>query len=136
MTSANIAISLARLGTANLAELEGDELATAQAELQAKYGDLELRKEVAAGLLPPRNAIPRNLREPTYRGGRRPIDIFWRVSAGIAGTPMPAGGPAAEGAPPTLSQEEVWQIVDYVQSLPFEPASQPRRRPVNVDAVN
>ena len=39
---------------------------------------------------------------------------------------MPAGGPAAPGAQGTLTEEEIWQIVDYVHSLPFEPASQPQ----------
>jgi hypothetical protein len=49
---------------------------------------------------------------------------------------MPAGGPATEGAQGTLTQEEIWQIVDYVHSLPFEPASRPQTRPLNVEAVN
>jgi mono/diheme cytochrome c family protein len=120
----------------SISELEGDERAEARAELELKEQELKERRQLVAHMLPSRNAIPRNLREGTYRGGRRPIDIFWRVSAGIAGTPMPASGPASEGAPPTLTQEEIWQIVDYVHSLPFEPASQPRTRPVNVDAVN
>jgi hypothetical protein len=119
-----------------LAELEGEELDAAQAELEAKNNELDQRRQVIPTLLAPRNAIPRNLREGSYRGGRRPIDIFWRVSAGIAGTPMPAAGPASEGAQGTLTQEEIWQIVDYVHSLPFEPASRPQRRPVNVEAVN
>jgi hypothetical protein len=87
-------------------------------------------------LLPPRNAIPRNLREGIYRGGRRPIDVFWRISSGIAGTPMPATGPASEGAQGTLTQQEIWQIVDYVHSLPFEPASLPQKRPINTAAVS
>jgi mono/diheme cytochrome c family protein len=39
-------------------------------------------------------------------------------------------------APSTLTQEEVWQIVDYVHSLPFEPASRPLARPVNPAEVN
>ncbi len=86
-------------------------------------------------LLPPRHAIPRNLREGIYRGGRRPIDIFWRVSAGIPGTPMPASGPAAQGAQGTLTQPEIWQLVDYVHSLPFEPSSQPQKRPVNTEEL-
>ena len=89
----------------------------------------------SAGLLPPRNAIPRNLREGMFRGGRRPLDIFWRISAGIAGTPMPASGPASPGAQGTLTQQEIWQIVDYVHSLPFEPASQPQTRPINPEAA-
>jgi mono/diheme cytochrome c family protein len=120
----------------SLSELEGEERTEAKNELEQKEKELDERLALIAHMLPPRNAIPRNLREGTYRGGRRPIDIFWRVSAGIAGTPMPASGPASEGAPPTLTQEEIWQIVDYVHSLPFEPASLPRKRPVNVEAVN
>ena len=119
-----------------LPELEGDERTEADAELTRMATELDQRRELIGTLLPPRNAIPRNLRDGTYRGGRRPVDIFWRVSAGIAGTPMPAGGPATEGAQATLTQEEIWQIVDYVHSLPFEPASRPQRRPTNVEAVN
>jgi mono/diheme cytochrome c family protein len=123
-------------GKARLGELEGEEKTDAEAELQRMAVELGERRELIATLLPPRNAIPRNLRDGSYRGGRRPVDIFWRVSAGIAGTPMPGGGPATEGAQATLTQEEIWQIVDYVHSLPFEPASRPQRRPTNVEAVN
>jgi len=39
-------------------------------------------------------------------------------------------------APAALTEEEIWHIVDYVQSLPFERINQPQRRPVNVEAVN
>jgi mono/diheme cytochrome c family protein len=77
------------------------------------------------GALPVRNAIPRSLRTGVYRGGRRPVDLYRRLHAGINGTPMPAVGPASPGAQGTLTPEEIWQLVDYVQSLPFEPASQP-----------
>jgi mono/diheme cytochrome c family protein len=119
-----------------LSQLSGEERELAETDLDAKGKELKERRDVIASLLPPRNAIPRNLREGSFRGGRRPLDIFWRVSAGIAGTPMPAGGPATEGAQGTLTQEEIWQIVDYVHSLPFEPASRPQTRPVNVEAVN
>jgi mono/diheme cytochrome c family protein len=119
-----------------LPEMEGDELAEAEAELERMSIELDQRQELIATLLPPRNAIPRNLRDGSFRGGRRPVDIFWRVSAGIPGTPMPGGGPSTEGAQATLTQEEIWQIVDYVHSLPFEPASRPQRRPTNVEAVN
>jgi mono/diheme cytochrome c family protein len=119
-----------------LANLQGEERKTAEEDLADKNEELDERRKVIATLLPPRNAIPRNLRDGSYRGGRRPVDIFWRVSAGIAGTPMPAGGPATAGAQGTLTEEEIWQIVDYVHSLPFEPASRPQKRPVNVEAVN
>ena len=55
---------------------------------------------------------PRNLRTGIYRGGRRPIDLYRRIRAGIKGTPMPPFG--------TLSDEEVWDLVNYVMSIPFE----------------
>lgn len=120
----------------NLSELSGDERTTAEAELQAKYRELSERQNIAEGLLPPRNAIPRNLRFNMFRGGRRPLDLYRRIHQGIAGTPMPAGGPAAPGAQGTLTEQEMWQIVDYVRSLPFEPASLPEQyRPVNTDPV-
>ena len=48
--------------------------------------------------LPPRNIIPRNLRQGIYRGGRRPLDIYRRIYAGINGVPMPGVGPATPGA--------------------------------------
>jgi hypothetical protein len=77
------------------------------------------------------------LRQGLYRGGHRRIDIFWRVYAGIAGTPMPASGPASAGAQGTLTEEEIWNIVDYVLSLPYETPSRPLRAlPVNVESVN
>ena len=117
-------------------QLEGEEREAAREELNRKTHELADRERLREHMLAPRNAIPRNLREGTYRGGRRPLDIFWRASAGIAGTPMPASGPASEGAQGTLTQEEIWQIVDYVQSLPFERINQPQKRPVNVEAVN
>jgi mono/diheme cytochrome c family protein len=119
-----------------LAELMGDERTAAEEELSQKSLELANRRQLIAHMLPPRNAIPRNLRDGMYRGGRRPLDIFWRVSAGIAGTPMPASGPASAGAQGTLTQEEIWQIVDYVHSLPYERVNQPQRGPVNVEAVN
>lgn len=88
---------------------------------------LDQRLEVADSLYDLRNAIPRNLRQSVYRGGRRRLDIFRRIYAGIAGSPMPGGGPASPGAKGTLTEEEMWNIVDYVYSLPYEPASQPQR---------
>ena len=41
------------------------------------------------GALPDRHIIPRNLRLGTYRGGRRPLDIYYRIHEGIEGAPMP-----------------------------------------------
>jgi mono/diheme cytochrome c family protein len=95
------------------------------------------RAKVAATLFPVRNAIPRNLRFGVYRGGNRRIDIFWKIYAGIPGTPMPGSGPASPGAQGTLTEPEMWQIVDYVLSLPYEMPSRPLEAlPTNLELVN
>ena len=116
-------------------ELSGDAREAAQKELDAVTKELAERTAVVNHLLPIRNAIPRNLRDGMFRGGRRPLDLYRRVNQGIAGTPMPAGGPVGPGSQGILTDEEMWQIVDYVRSLPFEPASRPQTRPVNVEAI-
>ena len=128
--------------TANLARSidkrvsEGGLDEAGQERLQADRLQLGKLQEVADTLYEPRNAIPRNLRQGIYRGGRRRIDIFHRIYAGIAGSPMPASGPASLGAKGTLTETEMWNIVDYVISLPYEPLSQPQRAlPVNIDEV-
>ncbi|MEM9353380.1 MAG: cytochrome c [Planctomycetota bacterium] len=100
---------------------EGDDLTKEDKDdLRAREEALVARREVASTLYPVRNAIPRNLRQGVYRGGRRPIDVFRKIHTGIAGSPMPGIGT-------TLSEEQLWNIVDYVLSLPYEAASQPQR---------
>ena len=83
-----------------------------------------LSSALTTDALPPRTAIPRNLRQGIYRGGRRPLDIYRRIYAGINGMPMPGVGPATPGAKGTLEPDEIWNLVDYVLSLPYE-AGQP-----------
>ena len=78
-------------------------------------------------LLPKQDLEPRNLRLGIYRGGRRPVDIYRRIHAGINGGPMPGAGPPGPGQPAVLQPDEIWQIVDYVLSLPYEPMSEPAR---------
>jgi mono/diheme cytochrome c family protein len=85
--------------------------------------DLEAAEELArwklavieAHALEPRTIDPRNLRMGVYRGGRRPIDIYYRLEAGINGTGMPK-------AP--LDELEKWHVIDYVLSLPYEPGGE------------
>ena len=59
---------------------------------------------------------PRNLTLGQYRGGRRPVDLYRRIAAGIKGTPMP-------GFSAALKDEEIWDVVNYVMSLPYESSS-------------
>ncbi len=68
---------------------------------------------LAGDALDPRTIQPRNLRQAIYRGGRRPLDLYYRIHAGINGAPMPA-------AAGTLSPDEIWHIVNYIRSLPYE----------------
>jgi mono/diheme cytochrome c family protein len=55
---------------------------------------------------------PRNLHTGIYRGGRRPIDLFCRIHAGIKGSRMPS----FKNTP----HEDIWHIVNYILSVPFE----------------
>jgi mono/diheme cytochrome c family protein len=73
----------------------------------------EFSQVLAGDALRPRTIPPRNLRQGVYRGGRRPIDLYYRIHAGINGAPMPA----AKG---TISPEDIWHIVNYIQSLPYD----------------
>lgn len=82
-----------------------------------------LSEYLALGGLPPRNIVPRNLRHGVYRGGRRPIDIFWRIHNGIEGTPMPAAPLKQSGSNVGLSENDIWDLVNYVLALPYEPMS-------------
>jgi mono/diheme cytochrome c family protein len=71
---------------------------------------------------------PANLTKGVYKGGQRPIDIYWRVADGITGTPMPGHGSVAK-------PEQIWDVVNFVLALPYQqelldivpgPASKPR----------
>jgi mono/diheme cytochrome c family protein len=57
---------------------------------------------------------PANLNKGVYKGGRRPIDIYWRVADGITGTPMP-------GHASVLKPDKLWDVVNFVLALPYEP---------------
>ncbi|MBI4612339.1 MAG: c-type cytochrome [Planctomycetes bacterium] len=51
----------------------------------------------------------------TFKGGHDPVEIYRRITGGLAGTPM---GPYAE----ILSDEERWDLAHYVASLDEEPS--------------
>jgi mono/diheme cytochrome c family protein len=74
-------------------------------------------------LLPPQELKPRNLRLGIYRGGRRPVDLYRRINAGIYGAQMPAQGPGP-GRQAALKPEEIWAVIDYIRSLPYDAISE------------
>lgn len=82
----------------------------------------QLRPMLKLGALPPRTISPRNLRSGVLRGGSRPIDVYWRIVNGIEGTPMPAVARQPDN-PLGLSEQDVWDLVNYVLSLPEEAIS-------------
>ncbi|MCA9081202.1 MAG: c-type cytochrome [Planctomycetaceae bacterium] len=55
---------------------------------------------------------PRNLHTGIFRGGRRPYDLFCRIRASVKGTPMTRLD--------ALPDEDVWHLVNYVYSIPYE----------------
>jgi mono/diheme cytochrome c family protein len=63
---------------------------------------------------------PANLTVGTYRGGRRPLDLYWRITKGISPSNMP-------GSPKELTGPEAWDVVNFVQALPY-----PRMLPPDV----
>lgn len=60
----------------------------------------------------------RNLKEGVFKGGREGKQLYLRFFTGLPGTPMPSG---------SLPGEQVWRVVQYVQSL-SDPAAQEQAR--------
>jgi mono/diheme cytochrome c family protein len=56
---------------------------------------------------------PANLNRGIYKGGRRPLDIYWRIAKGITGAQMP-------GHYPTINHEQIWDLVNFVLALPYD----------------
>jgi mono/diheme cytochrome c family protein len=54
---------------------------------------------------------PANLTTGVFRGGRRPIDLYWRIHSGINGSNM-VGSPVLTGA-------QTWDLVNFLQALPY-----------------
>jgi mono/diheme cytochrome c family protein len=93
-------------------------------EFKTESGLIDPNEIAEYWTLPIQRLRPRNLRQGTYRGGRRPLDIYRRIHVGIKGTPMPNLGPS-ETNRGALSPDEIWALVDFVRSLPYEESSQP-----------
>ncbi len=59
---------------------------------------------------------PANLTAGVYRGGRRPIDLYWRIRGGI----RPSGMPGAQLRIDRDQRiDEFWDVVNFVQALPY-----------------
>lgn len=57
---------------------------------------------------------PSNLTLSVYRGGRRPVDIYWRIKRGIPPSKMPA-----VTVPANEESQKIWDLVNFIEALPF-----------------
>lgn len=55
---------------------------------------------------------PNNLTHGIYRGGRRTIDLYYRIHSGINGSEMASFGKQ-------LKSESIWDLINFVQTLPY-----------------
>ncbi len=55
-------------------------------------------------------AKPNNFTNGVFRGGRRPVDLYYRIHSGIAGSGMNVFGKE-------LSNDDIWNLVNFVQVL-------------------
>jgi len=62
---------------------------------------------------------PSNLTSGIYKGGRRPIDLYWRLKRGIPPSKMPAvtitGGD---------EDKKIWDLINFIENVPY-PAKLP-----------
>ncbi|MEM7783620.1 MAG: cytochrome c [Planctomycetota bacterium] len=82
---------------------------------------------VKLGAMDPRPIRPRNLNQGIYRGGDRPDDVYLRIANGIEGTPMPASA--------AMNSDEIWALVAYVRSIPFEAEVDQNSKVINTQQV-
>ncbi|HEY7309009.1 MAG TPA: c-type cytochrome [Gemmataceae bacterium] len=59
---------------------------------------------------------PANLTAGVYRGGRRPIDLYWRVKGGIPPSGMPGANLNVDEKAKT---DQYWDLVNFLQALPY-----------------
>jgi mono/diheme cytochrome c family protein len=55
---------------------------------------------------------PADLTTGVYHGGRRPIDLYWRIHSGINGVNMPA-------SKDNLESKDIWDLVSFLRVLPY-----------------
>ncbi len=59
---------------------------------------------------------PNNFTAGVFRGGRRPVDMYYRVHSGINGSGMANFGSVLDG-------DDIWDLINFVSALPY-PAMQ------------
>ncbi|HWY85845.1 MAG TPA: cytochrome c [Gemmataceae bacterium] len=55
----------------------------------------------------------RDLTQGIFRGGHRPVDIYFRIHSGISGSGMNSFGTVI------AKKENIWDLVNFVQTLPY-----------------
>lgn len=55
---------------------------------------------------------PADLTQDVYRGGRRPIDLFWRIHSGVGGSNMPQFSNL-------LQTKDIWDLINFLEVLPY-----------------
>jgi mono/diheme cytochrome c family protein len=65
---------------------------------------------------------PTDLTTGVYRGGRRRIDLYWRMFNGVNGSNMPAFGPllASEEYKAKERRDGIWDLVNFLEVLPYK----------------
>jgi hypothetical protein len=59
-----------------------------------------------------------DLTKGVYRGGRRPIDLYYRIHSGINGSNM-ASLLDVEGETPKDREKRIWDLINFLQVLPY-----------------
>jgi mono/diheme cytochrome c family protein len=63
---------------------------------------------------------PRDVTAGVMRGGRRPIDLYYRLFNGINGTPMPKFVSVAKGEQPdSQKMQQVWDLINFIHAAPY-----------------
>lgn len=62
---------------------------------------------------------PANLTTGIYRGGRRPLDLYYRIAGGIPPADMPAAAFAAGAKDNPENARKMWDLVNFVRALPY-----------------
>ncbi|WP_231615336.1 cytochrome c [Novipirellula artificiosorum] len=79
-----------------------------------------------AGAMMPRRIIPRTLKDGVFHGGGDAETLYRRIVVGIAGTPMPGIDVVETESNRGLTENQVWDLVRYVQSFATQSSEEQR----------